>query len=633
MFAILWSFWNERKTHRSERGETWAGTECRATEGAGFAIAERHGRFCVCGGEPAGFGGFCVELGMGIFRVLGVLALVVLALLPAKAFADGKVFARVSAAALPIPDQQAIIVYDAAKGVQTLAIETRFVPGVPAAVANTAGGLSTSGTPNSSNTPAQGESAGGEPAPFAWVVPLPGPEAPKIRAATTGLFPTVRAVFQPRIETGASSDVTCMILPLVIIVGLLVCTTMLQPKERVIGTALVVLLIVLSVGVMLPSMGKARSSAGVPQSVVNVLERTTVGAYEVAVIGAESNERNGDPLAAGKELAAWLKANGFQMPEGVEPVLERYASRRWVFAACKLLEGAGTRGALSPHPLIFTFKTPECVYPLELTGVGNGPLTVDLYVFSDRRAAAPHFEEVRCEVLNASENAINMGLRWHHTGEIVIVHPLLKELVGSSTVATKLSATLTPEQQKSDAVLSWHVPRKSGGLKYSERGASAFAEGIAVATLVAGLIVAVGIGGVRKKSRGWVIWRMTWALVPAVIAGCGAYVWVPKIDVVTESGISVLKAHSWHESAAYAMVETLMEKAAEMPERPTVEDARRVVEAEWRSRPDDAKLLPIEEDSPLNYVVRDGEEPGSIEYVWFDAVGRPKVMGVWPGRE
>src|SRR5215471_4884724 len=77
------------------------------------------------------------------------------------ALADGKVFAAIDHSA-SIPDQQALIHY--ASGVETLVVETRFT------------GTGTD---------------------FAWVVPLPC--VPEISAATTGLFPTLRAIMEPEL--------------------------------------------------------------------------------------------------------------------------------------------------------------------------------------------------------------------------------------------------------------------------------------------------------------------------------------------------------------------------------------------------------------------------------------------------
>jgi len=81
----------------------------------------------------------------------------------AMAWADGKAFPPVAVATeVTMPDQRALLVWS--NGVERLAIETRIV---------------------------------GEGTNFAWVVPLPS--APKVEAATTGLFPTLAWLTPPKV--------------------------------------------------------------------------------------------------------------------------------------------------------------------------------------------------------------------------------------------------------------------------------------------------------------------------------------------------------------------------------------------------------------------------------------------------
>lgn len=538
-----------------------------------------------------------------------LLALLLLLSLPAAAYPDGKVFARATAAPTPIPDQQAIIVYDAAKQTQTLAIETRFIPPAPAA----------------NSTPPT------DAAPFAWVVPLPGPEAPTIRDATTGLFPTVREVFQPHVEHGGG-DIAGMCLFLVAIVLIWLLATYLK-SSLLRGVILGVVLSIVLALFLLPSLGKARGHAGGPDSLVTVLDRTTVGSYDIAVIGAAASAANTDPLAAGKDLAAWLKDNGFQMPTGVEPVLDRYATRKWVFAACKLRETPGATGPLAPHPLIFTFKTPQCVYPLELTGVGNGPLSVDLYVFSNQRAAAPHFDLVRCQSLFRDDTHPEPGPRGWPDGRITLAHPLLHELALSTTVATKLSATLTPQQQSSDAVLTWTEPTESGGVKFSRKGASGAALDAASGTLLITLIVLIVLAAMRKQNAAWVFRKFTWALLIGLLVGGAVYAALPKVEVVEGSLRSSWRAYRPHHLIASAAGDELRaaDPADGAADAPLIERARAAVIRLWKDQvEDDLGAMPREQDSPRNFILREGKQPGSIEYVWYDAAGAPQVEKIWP---
>lgn len=539
-----------------------------------------------------------------------LVALLLLLALPAAAYSDGKVFARATAAPTPIPDQQAIIVYDAAKQTQTLAIETRFIP----------------------HAPVTGSTQPSTAAPFAWVVPLPGPDAPTIRAATTGLFPTVREVFQPRVEHDGSQVASSVVIVIAIIV-LMLCITLLRPNQKLLGALIVLPVILLLLVLMLPTLGKARGRAGGPDSLVSVLDRTTVGSYDITVIGAAGSSTTSDPLAAGKGLAMWLKDNGFQMPPGVETVLEHYAARKWVFAACKLSEASGASGSLAPHPLMFTFKTPQCVYPLELTSVGNGSLSVDLYVFANQQAAATHFDLVRCQSLTKDDTRPDSGPRNWPRGRVTLAHPLLKELASSATVATQLSGTLTPQQQSTDAVLTWSAPTDFGGMKFSKKGASGAALDAASVLLLISMIVLIVLAAVRRENAAWIFRKITWGLLLAFIVGGAIYVALPKIEIKEGGFRSSWRMQRAHEQIASAAMDELSRGDSEAAQSiiPRIERARTAVHRLWKEQvEDDLASIPREEDSPMNYIIRDGKAPGSIEYVWYDAVGTPQIVPLRP---
>jgi len=59
---------------------------------------------------------------------------------------------------------------------------------------------------------------------------------------------------------------------------------------------------------------------------------------------------------------------------------------------------------------------------LRLTGVGNGALAVELYVFGSERAAADNFKVERCVRTTFPETS--PGWR-KEIQEVIVVHPLL----------------------------------------------------------------------------------------------------------------------------------------------------------------------------------------------------------------
>jgi hypothetical protein len=134
----------------------------------------------------------------------------------------------------------------------------------------------------------------------------------------------------------------------------------------------------------LPALASA--GRGRPEP-VKVVEIKTVGAYEVSVLSARD---------AGS-LERWLKAHAYSIPEGGTSIIDYYVQRNWYFVAAriqldregplKMISGASPRdpdakarerrtlqkelssGEL--HPLLISFDTPKCVFPLKISAVAG----------------------------------------------------------------------------------------------------------------------------------------------------------------------------------------------------------------------------------------------------------------------
>lgn len=143
------------------------------------------------------------------------------------------------------------------------------------------------------------------------------------------------------------------------------------------------------------AMGLANGK-GIEQP-VRVIENKTVGAYEVAILSARD---------AGS-LENWLKANGYSIPEGNTEIVSDYIRRDWYFVAAKIqLNGRDGFKLVSPnrkdsaaatparasvqkklasgelHPLLISFDTAQCIFPLRISAVAGKPSEVSLYVLS-----------------------------------------------------------------------------------------------------------------------------------------------------------------------------------------------------------------------------------------------------------
>lgn len=528
--------------------------------------------------------------------------LLAIALLPAILLADGKIYPRGVALPPPIPDQQAIIAWDDATSTQTLAIETRFAA-VPAAPATAA-------------TDQRGDS------PFVWIVPLPGPAAPQITAATPGLFPTVRAIFLPRVYDNAPG----MIGPLIFLTVMLLLGTWISARGRKGKLNSLVSIVCLLVGfsciagLLLPALGTARSSAGGAAPGVVVLSREIVGSYDVAVVGADAAATG---IARDAALAAWFKQNGFVLPASAAPLLAEYAAKSWVFAAVKLRPDAAATSAayLTPHPLIFKFKTTAPVYPMRLTGIGNGLLTLDLYVFGRGRASAPGLTEIRCDHCEFGESVQDPS-RWVRGGVIGVGHPALKDIVDKLTTATKLSGTLTPAMQASDMRIAFASFERSGEIAYSPYAARWRAAEASCAVVPAAIVLLVIFGAALSLDGRFVFKHLGWVIVLALLVGIGMWIATPTVEVrAGGSREQYRRLRDFDELPELVRTAIHARGAA-----PTIEDVGAIAATLIKERGMETR----EGDGPHEYSVRGGEHPATIDLVVCNWCGAPTVEQVWP---
>lgn len=525
--------------------------------------------------------------------LLLLLAWLTISFAPSSAIADGKVFRSALAEPPPIPDQQALICYNPVTQVQTLAIETRFQlsatsPKDPAKLA-----------PDS----------------YAWVVPIPGPEAPIITPGTTGFFPTLRVIFQPRVRDMRGPEYAY---PVLLAVGvILVLVRMTERGTAFVGVLLAGLLALLSAMVLLPALGTARSSASAQVVGVDVLNRSIVGDYQVTTIAAA-----GDAKDSAAVLSAWLDANGFKQPPSVAPVLADYARRNWVFACVKLLQlpKPSDDGTLTPRPLVFTFKTPEAVYPMALTGVGNGPLKLDLYVFGSGTAQVPGMKLVRSDAAVPASDS-GQHLAWRRSPDVLIAHPELVRCVGKLPIATKLSGTLRPDQQAQDLPITFSDFIQTGSIVYSRDAAVMRGIDVASAALLAGTVLLVVITAFMRQNAAWFYRRLPILAAVAIVAGFSMWVATPAVKSTSLSRRAVYGASD----AMERLRDTLADASLDWRAAPKLDDARLVAQRFIAS----SKINAKEEDSPGNYTLTLGEH-GEIDFIWYDAVGAPQRSRIWP---
>lgn len=422
--------------------------------------------------------------------ILGLL-LALTAFAPA-ALADGRVFRTQTAdlTNVPMPDQRAAIFFDGTH--ETLVIESGFT-----------------GAANADANPG-----------YAWVVPLPA--VADVSEATPGTFPSLRALFSPRVEQ--RSYVGAGFLGVLVLSVVLVAVYAGRWRWVLLAFGLGAF-----VALLLPALGTARGVPSVPMASVSVLSRTNLGAREVTQVTGSADA-----------LRDWLTTQGVAISPAVSRVVDDYTRDGWVFAAITLAPELDARKTeLSSPPLVFRFPTKEAIYPMRLTGAdAEIPLDVELFVFTEGTAAADGFKSLASAPVSHSPSARSGPSVFVErvADAIEVSHPALVPMVGSITHATHLRGVLSPPEMTRDVRLDVGSPRTFGRVAYTRDAAFNLAIEAAIWALIVAIVV-VAIWERIKADRRRLRSRLFFAS-----CGCAAIAFVvvsvraPTVDVAEGTG-------------------------------------------------------------------------------------------------
>ena len=204
-----------------------------------------------------------------------------------EAYGDGCFIPPTALAKVQIPDQRALIHFDA--GMETLVIDTAFK---------------------------------GDGTNFAWIVPVPS--EPKVEIATTGLFPTLQTIFQPEIIHNVPRLYWFVILAGIFIFHLF-WKLSLGRRGSVVEVLGLWALGLIFCSLLLPA-GASLGAGVLPTGEVRVIERKRVGVYDTAVLSSRD----------GVAVLDWLSKNGFVTPTNLIPTIRAYAKEGWSFVASKI---------------------------------------------------------------------------------------------------------------------------------------------------------------------------------------------------------------------------------------------------------------------------------------------------------
>lgn len=380
-------------------------------------------------------------------------------LLCGAALGDGKMFSNATAF-VEMPEQSAVVAFDGQ--VQQLVISTAF------------------------------DGPEGE---YAWVVPLPA--VPEVGRVSEGVLPTLNSLSRPRIVTHTRF---WMIFAWV---GVCLWAAVLVRRSHL----LVVLFLIgmIAAPSLLPHLflGEPTLSGTIrgmeDGAGVTVHQRLRVGEYDVATLTAESAQ----------DLLVWLAENGFQVSDGVGPVLSDYIRDGWCFTAYRFHPESGAERS---HPLSFTFSTDRAVYPLRLTAVDSDGLDLALYVFGNEEATAKGLARRRCGFLRIgdeiSRDRSNVGSIANYRSEmaqydhnIYVVHEGVEEIAKPYRVMTTLAGHLTPEQMALDLYLEWRRPRPYRVVVYSPEAAESESRWRGAVAFLAATVLGVAWVGWKTYAR------------------------------------------------------------------------------------------------------------------------------------
>ena len=548
--------------------------------------------------------------------------------LPMSVLADGMVVPTIAfPAKVEVPDQQALIHFT--NGTERLVIETHFV------------GAGTN---------------------FAWIVPLPG--EPVIEEASAGLFPTLDYILRPEIvhdvpkhysailaltwflylllfvrPTGRMNllDVTACILVVIgvvisnmeragsglaildsiVFVDLMAITILVRFWKRFSLFTNAVLIFFLAIqfcAVLLTSSAVRARSMGTSLSAenVSVLNRQIVGVFETTTIASHDAQA----------LQTWLRDNGFAVSKDSDPAIENYVKENWVFVAVKIRRDKTDSEISAPQPLSFTFKTEKPVYPMQLTGADNQPLSVELYVFGQARAEASHFKVAACT--RPAYPASSDYWSYRTPEQLQIVHPLLQKWVKDSPVVTKLVGTLTPEQMKEDVQLNWTSFAEKRERLFSRVGAETEALNWGTGIFAAGLCVTFAYTRRKKDSQSQPFRFIGIPAILGIVLAGAIYFALPKSEVRLVKAVpGGMKMSQFELQVALRNADSLeLDKIRAATASLLAAPTNDLEWTNWNNYFLGGRIH--EEDSPGNYILR--EKNGRLEFVTFDANGAEQVQ-------
>jgi Uncharacterized protein conserved in bacteria (DUF2330) len=119
--------------------------------------------------------------------------------------------------------------------------------------------------------------------------------------------------------------------------------------------------------------------AGGTASQVQVVSQQTVGPYDAVTVQSSQGQALGD----------WLRANGYAVPDSIQPTIDAFTSEGFDFIALKLAPGEGVQAM---QPVRVVTQGANLSLPLRMVAAGAGAnVGIELFVLAEGRYQAQNF--------------------------------------------------------------------------------------------------------------------------------------------------------------------------------------------------------------------------------------------------
>lgn len=179
---------------------------------------------------------------------------------------------------------------------------------------------------------------------------------------------------------------------------------------------------------------------------VTVIERKTIGAYDVSVLSAND----------GNALMKWLRVNKYHLPDNAVGPIKSYVKQGWTFVASRIKVQESAQGLHSGTlaPLKLTFRVKKPIYPMKLSSAN--PKYFNILVYLIVPSTEIEWQQRSIPVIGSTEYSANYESAMLRAGQKR--YPTLARLSSAELHIFKLASLIQPRQCKQD--IRWVLSSK-----------------------------------------------------------------------------------------------------------------------------------------------------------------------------